>query len=394
MSTQSLLPAAAAVLEDVEAVLAAKTPWESHVYAQRTLESGVVVEAWYLAMFFLRRWSFEVADRARQELVYGNGVQDRERREPSQPDRTAIIARGLGGDSGFDHLVAEHIVHLAQEMSGAESSSPNEDALVRSTIEAHQWCVMFAAMDNLSSHGDEDVSAVSMPEARRALPAFCNAVYRSLRSLSYEGRGYVQQSLRHYRGAKRALSWMPYCQGIPKHDIVDPLFSVLEGTMDIRELVERIVREFKGTSGVIAESVRSVVERLGVAVAEQGYERFFDDILVSASHGEAGLWGDDTHVNVIPGGGAGKCAPLLLACACGGGKTGLKKLMPRVRHHLTKCEGITRSVIVVTDEWSTGILGDTLEDLRIRVAQGRVQVVFLLAPQPGSALVHMPIELL
>ena len=164
--------------------------------------------------------------------------------------------------------------------------------------------------------------------------------------------------------------------------------------MDIRELVERIVREFKGTSGVIAESVRSVVERLGVAVAEQGYERFFDDILVSASHGEAGLWGDDTHVNVIPGGGAGKCAPLLLACACGGGKTGLKKLMPRVRHHLTKCEGITRSVIVVTDEWSTGILGDTLEDLRIRVAQGRVQVVFLLAPQPGSALVHMPIELL
>ena len=68
MSTQSLLPAAAVVLEDVEAVLAAKTPWESHVYAQRTLESGVVVEAWYLAMFFLRRWSFEVADRARQEF--------------------------------------------------------------------------------------------------------------------------------------------------------------------------------------------------------------------------------------------------------------------------------------------------------------------------------------
>jgi hypothetical protein len=252
---------------------------------------------------------------------------------------------------------------------------------------------MFVAMDELSNQVSKDVRGVALSGSRRSLSAFCSAVNESWKSLTYVQRGYVQQSLRHYRWSKRALSWMPYCQGIPRYDIIDPLFSGFGDTMEIRELVERVVREFDGTNGAIVDSVRTVVGRLGISVAEQGYENVYNDMLISATHGEAGLWGDDEHVNVIPGGRAGRCAPLLLACACGGGKKGLKQLMPHVRQHLTKCEGTTRGVVVVTDEWSPGILGDSLEDLRIRVAQGRAKIVFLLAPQPGSALVHMPIEL-
>jgi hypothetical protein len=394
MSTRHLLPAAAVVRDDVEAILAAKTPWEARVYAQRTLGSGPVVEAWYLAMFFLRRWSLEVADHARRKIVHSGENQNRERPNAGHSERTAGIANGLGRDSAFDRLVAEYIMHQAQGVSDAESISQDDDALVHATIEAHQWCVMFAAMDELSDRNSEDVRGVAMPESRRSLPVFCSAINKSKQRLSYVQRGYVQQSLRHYRCAKRALSWMPYCQGVPRHGIIDPLFVGFEDTMDIRELVERVVREFKGTNSVIAESVGAIVERLDIAVAQQGYEHFFDDMLVSAPHREAGLWGEHAHVNVIPGSGADKCAPLLLACACGGSKNGLKQLIPRVRQHLTKCEGVTRGVIVVTDEWKSGILSDSLEDLRIRVAQGKVQVVFLLAPQPGSALVHMPIELL
>jgi len=394
MSTRPIVPAAAVVLEDVEAILATKTPWEASVYAQRTLESGAVVEAWYLAMFFLRRWSLEVADHARRKIMLGSEDQESVILQSTYPARSASIAHGLGKDSAFDRLVAEHIMHLAQGVSDSESIAEAHDALVNATIEAHQFCAMFIAMDELRDRDNRDVRGVALPESRRSLAAFCSTVHKSLRSLGYVDRGYVQQSLRYYRRSKLALSRMPYCQGIPRFDIIDPLFSSLEDTMNIRELVERVVREFKGTNDAIAESVRAVVERLGSAVAEQGYEHVYDDMLISASHGGAGLWGNDAHFNVIPGSGTGKCAPLLVACACGGGKKGLKHLMPRVRQHLTKCEGITRGVIVVTDEWSSGILGDSLEDLRIRVAQGRVQVVFLLAPQPGAALVHMPVELL
>lgn len=394
MSTRPIVPAAAVVLEDVEAILATKTPWEASVYAQRTLESGAVVEAWYLAMFFLRRWSLEVADHARRKIMLGSEDQESVILQSTYPARSASIAKVCGEDSAFDRLVAEHIMQLAQAVSDSESSTENHDALVRATIEAHQFCVMFVAMDERSDQGSNDVHNAVLPDSRRSLLAFCSAVHKSLLSLSYVQRGYVQQSLRHYRCVKRALSWMPFCQGIPNHDIIDPLFSGFEDTMDIRGLVERVVSEFQNANGSLAESVRTIVERLGIAVAEQGYEHVYDDMVVSANHGGAGLWARDAHVNTIPGSGAGKCAPLLLACACGGGKKGLKQLMPRVRQHLTKCEEITRGVIIVTDEWSSGILGDSLEDLRIRVAQGRVQVVFLLAPQPGSALVHMPIELL
>jgi hypothetical protein len=38
-------------------------------------------------------------------------------------------------------------------------------------------------------------------------------------------------------------------------------------------------------------------------------------------------------------------------------------------------------------------LGDSLGDLKSHVASGK-KIVFLLAPQPGSSVIHMPISLL
>lgn len=95
---------------------------------------------------------------------------------------------------------------------------------------------------------------------------------------------------------------------------------------------------------------------------------------------------------VSPGHGGGQCAPVLLARAHGGGKTGLKQLIPRVRQHLTQCGTITKAVVVVTDEWSSGVLGDSLVDIKIRASLGTT-FVFLLAPQPGTGLLHLPISL-
>jgi len=196
----------------------------------------------------------------------------------------------------------------------------------------------------------------------------------------------------NYRNATLAFSWMPYCQGDPESDIEDPLFPNRKEMAMIREFAERVAREFEGVEGVRPAAVRSVIERIAEVILQRGYAEFADDIASPGLFTDHDLGGEGLPINVIPGDHFGQCAPLLVAVARSGRSTGLNKIIPRVRQHLIDCGRITNAVIIVTDEWKPGILGDSLGDLKSQVATGK-KIVFLLSPQPGNSVIHMPVAL-
>ena len=161
----------------------------------------------------------------------------------------------------------------------------------------------------------------------------------------------------------------------------------------IRELADRVAGECNEIEGVPVVAIRSVVEKIAEAIHQRGYPEFAGDIASLGLFADRDLGGIGQPINVIPGDHRSECgcASLLVAVARSGGKTSLKKIIPMVRKHLIDCE-ITNAVIIVTDEWNPGILGDSLGDLKSQVAKGK-KIIFLFVPQPGSDVVYLPISL-
>lgn len=90
----------------------------------------------------------------------------------------------------------------------------------------------------------------------------------------------------------------------------------------------------------------------------------------------------------------GRCAPMLLAIARGGtAKTGMKAVAKLIRLHLSECENLTDSVLIVTDEWKHNVLDESLDDFRLRARKG-VRFSVLMCPQPGHELVRLPVRIL
>lgn len=395
MPPRSLLPTLSALSDDLTLVRAESLPWDAAVRAGRTLPSGGPVEAWYLAGFFLRMWANGIARAAwKQTMTEGprTPFSDGEADQTLSQRPADALAVDLAQDTALDPYLADHVGMLANALIKAPSESRNAVGFARAAVEAHEWCVLLAVLNDLQRQAVLRDVRTALPGFRESVGALARSVREFAFSLPAGERGYAAELLTNYRNATLAFSWMPYCQGDPDSDIQDPMFPTKMEITVIVELAERVAREFDGVKGVPMAAARSVVERIAGAVLQRGYPEFAGDIASPGLFAGQDLGGNALPINVIPGDHSGTCAPLLVAVARAGGKSSLAKIIPQVRQYLTRCSSITNGVIVVSDEWKPGILGDTLADLKLRTAEGK-KIVFLLAPQPGSGLVHLPVSL-
>jgi hypothetical protein len=395
MPPRSFLPTLAALSDDLRRVRSNLFMWDDIVRARRTLPSGEPVEAWYLAGLFLRTWANEIA-RAERRRVMAEGLRptaiDGEYEPTASRRQVDSLADEIIQDANLDPYLSQHLEVLANSLISAMPDSGYGGGLVHAAVEAHEWCVLLAVL----THYQRLRTLSAVPGALRGFRSSLRNLSRSIQefasSLSETQRAYAAELMTNYRNSTLAFSWMPYCNGDPDSDIEDPLFPTKREMAVIHDLAKQIARDFEGAEGLSVSVVRSVVERLAEAILERGYADFARDIASPGYFADQQLGEMGQHINVIPGDNPARCAPLLVAIATAGRKTSLTTLLPKVRKHLIDCDRITKGVIVVTDEWKPGILGDSLGDLKSHVAKGK-KIVFLLAPQPGKSIVHMPISL-
>jgi len=397
MPPRSLMPTLSALRDDLTHMRVEAFPWDAAVRAERTLPSGEPVEAWYLAGFFLRLWANGIARAgAEQIMVFGprpSASNIAVEQNPSR-HRNDALAEELAHDTGLDPYLAEHVELLANSLIGPSPDSRYAGGLVRAAVETHEWCVLLSVLADMQREPTA-IASRPLPGFRKSLGILARSVREFALSLSDTQRAHANELMTNYRNSTLAFSWMPYCQGDPNFDIEDPLFPGQKEMTMIRELADRVAGECKGIEGVPVVAIRSVVEKIAEAILQRGYPEFAADIasLGLFADRDRDLGGIVLPINVIPHDHRSECgcAPLLVAVARSGGKTSLKKIIPMVRKHLIDCE-ITNAVIIVTDEWNPGILGDSLGDLKSQVAKGK-KIIFLFAPQPGSDVVYLPISL-
>jgi hypothetical protein len=395
MARRSLLPALSALRDDIARLRTEHVSWEDAVPAPKTLPSGELVEAWYLAGLFLRQWANSIGRSAwKQTMATGlqpgvsSNAQDRaQRQRPGD-----ALAQDIAGDPSLDSLLAGHVELLAKSLVVAPPDTRHAGALVRATLETHEWCVTLAVLAEVQTASMLAGPRRALPVLRSSLRMLAGSVRELGFFLSNSQRSYAEELLTNYRNVTLAFSWMRYCQWAADSDIEDPLFPNGKEMAVIRELAENVSREFKGVEGLQPAAVRSVVERIAEAILQRGYREFAEDVASPGLFADHEWSGNYMPLNVIPGSEPGQCAPLLVAVAQAGKKTSLSKIIPKVRRHLIDCDPITKAVIIVTNEWKPGILGDSLDDLKSHVAKGK-RIVFLLAPQPGNSIIHMPIAL-
>ncbi|MEI7927706.1 MAG: hypothetical protein WCH40_04090 [Verrucomicrobiales bacterium] len=308
-------------------------------------------------------------------------------------DLPDALAGDLAQDNTLDPYLAAHIALLAESLINQSSESRHPEGLVRAAVEAHEWCVVLAVVAEMQRTRVFNANSGILRGFRSSLGRLARVVREFAYSLSAPQRAYAADLMTHYRNSTLAFSWMPYCQGDQEFRIVDPLFPDEKENAVMEKLAEQVAREFVGVEGVSVDAVRAVVKRIASAILERGYSAFANDIAMPGLFEGLDMDARGLPINVIPGDRSGQCAPLLVAVAQAGRRAGMSKIIPQVRKHLIDCGRITNAVIIVSDEWKPGILSNSLGDLMSHVTQGK-RIVFLLAPQPGNGIVHMPISLI
>ena len=389
------MPTLASLRADIARLRADGLTWDAVVPAPKTLPSGETVEAWYLAGLFLRQWANSIGRSTWKQTMATGLKPDSDRSAEDRPHRQSpddALAQDISSDPSLDPLLAEQVDLLAESLIRVPPDTRRPGGLVNAALEAHEWCVALAVLADVRRAAMFAGPQLTLPRLRKSLRTLTGSVRELSFALTESQRAFAVELLTNYRNTTLAFSWMPYCQGDSDSDIDDPMFPNKKEMAVIRELAERVAREFESVEGVRTAAIRSVVERIAEAILQRGYGAFADDIASPGLFVGHDLGANGLPINVIPGDHSGQCAPLLVAVAKSGTKTSLTKIIPKVRQHLIDCDRVTKSVIIVSDEWKPGILGDSLGDLKSHVAKGK-KIVFLLAPQPGSSVIHMPISL-
>lgn len=144
-----------------------------------------------------------------------------------------------------------------------------------------------------------------------------------------------------------------------------------------------------------------VIKSILGAIENVGYDNLLEDILDGllgeGTFPEAGE-GGRTSFNIIPGRGAGHaaCHPVLLALSKGDrGKFGFDAILQRVRTHLVKCRGITRTVIFFSTNWDSAKFAEShYPELQAIHSADGVRFVFLIAGTPPTTVTRAPVSFL
>ncbi len=126
-------------------------------------------------------------------------------------------------------------------------------------------------------------------------------------------------------------------------------------------------------SAELGQEVRRIIERVGEAVGQYGYEEWRSIVLDGISGGVHSPLGNVNPINIIPASDSkGSCQDVLLAVSSGLGKksaAGLGSILSQVRVHLLKCKN-TKVVIIVADAWDPAVYADSKPDFDQHMANG------------------------
>jgi hypothetical protein len=395
-NTPNLLPAIKDAHADLLALGDRPVEWGGLMQAPRTVSSGEPVSRWYLLSYFLRKWTqaYAVACRkahSAQARPTGFSL------PASHPLRVyEQQAVKWASDPSLDAVLSEHLQGCLDGIAD-DATEINEVSVFRATVEAHEWCVMLAVLDAVAGQIlDEDPGnheRPMLPRTSEAARDLAGEAHRFLAAAPLLALRSAETFLRHYRDSVLAFSWKPFCQGFPQRQIKDPLFSFEDDLKMNEAAIGAVVKDLGGHGEITREVVKAIAERIADAIEQQGYEGFAREARSGGLFADGVLGVNEAMVNVIPGDSHGHCSQLLIAVASGGtAKGGMKAIAKRIRLHLTKCEHITQSVLIITDEWKTGIIDESFEDFVLRAGKG-VRFSVLMCPQPGRGLVHLPVSI-
>lgn len=397
----SFLPSIKDAYADLQALGDGPADWRGVMKAPRTVPSGEPVSRWYLLSYFFRKWTQAYALACRKNRSADAGSRRSLLPASLLPVRNPLRvyeeqAVKWASDPSVDAVLSERL-EASRDGSVVDPAEIDEVSLFRATVEAHEWCVTLAVLDAVSRQTVDDLprgrEQPILPQTSKATRELAGEVNRFLAAAPPQARRHADTFLGHYRDSVLAFSWKPFCQGFPQRQIKDPLFS-FEGDFKMNDaVIGGVIEDFGGQGEISRAMVKAIIGRIADAIAQQGYEGFTRESRSGELFADGVLGDDEAKVNVIPGDGRGRCSPFLLAVAKGGtAASGMAAIAKKVRLHLTECEPITQRVLIVTDEWKTGVIDESFEDFAIRARKG-VRFSVLMCPQPGRGLVHLPVRI-
>lgn len=158
-----------------------------------------------------------------------------------------------------------------------------------------------------------------------------------------------------------------------------------EGVVDIIKAIIGVDHDTEGLADIIA-----IVRRLQEAIMGGGYDQILDAVCEDSS-----LYGPDSiivsrhPVNVIPASMPGACSPMLVAFSAHKKRRKIAPLadtLRKVREHLIRCVHVTKTVILVMDDWNPNAFTESCGDLAAHRKNGTIFVPLLIN---GNQLVPM-----
>jgi hypothetical protein len=216
--------------------------------------------------------------------------------------------------------------------------------------------------------------------------------------LSEERIATLSWALDNYKISEWLFSWMKTFDQRSFRNVYQPIFAIYES--DLEKVMSRIDPIWISVSNELdedfddRENLRSMIERITVAVSEIGYDGVAAAIVSHGGQsGRESMIGNLQPINLIPSESTGECCRLVLVVAHGGKasrKRGFPSVMRQLRAHLISCARESKLVVILTNTWDPKLIEESRLDLLAHRQQG-TKFVALLAT--GNSITHIPFEL-
>jgi len=375
--------------DDVAGLASNGTDWQSMVVAPRTLDPDQPIESWYLAEYFLNAW------------VEWHTVLDRYLRYFGQPldriprvwGRLKIQSKELAGrlqcDPSLDKWIARSCERLLQPDA---QSDADVSALFHQVINSHSRLAL------VRNSGEQREGGPMWRSSSTAAWGYDRQVKQRLYALPFNLREPLLWHLRHYRHAMLDVSWLDEPRWNEGDEARRSAFEdVLGRPSAAPPWIGRFTDDLRSDMPS-ADQVYRVLCRIMRAIAEIGYECFFDDVTSNEMNpGPDSPLGDEA-VRVIrkdmPGGDPA-LRNIVVGVARGSQKRafyGRPNVLVKLGETLTAAAA-PMAAIVLVDSWDTAeFQREHFPAFRLHHARGH-RFLFLLVGSPETQVAPLPLDL-
>ncbi len=373
---------------DVAACIKKGADWDATVPAVRTLGTDLPVEKWYLAEQFLNAWNEWHTVLTRYLRFLGQPAE----RIPGAWRKLKLecvgVAKQLQNDSALDERIAVSWAGVPEVEPGAEVDAQD---LFHEIVASH-------ARLALLRHGDREHAAPIWRQSATAAWAYDRQVKERLGRLPLELREQLAWHLRHYRHAMLDASWLDEKRWNEGDEARRSAFEEVLGRPSVAPTwIGRFTDDLRSDMPA-ADQIHRVVWRIVRAIAETGYECFFEDVTSNEMNaGPDSPLGDEA-VRVIRKGTPGTdlaSANIIIGVAKGAQKRayyGRPNVLLKLGETLTAAPAPVVAIVLV-DSWDTAeFQREHFPAFRLHHARGH-RFLFLLVGSPETQVAPLPLNL-